>query len=312
MSLSRTQSLRMTAALEDCSTKMDIVRHLLTVQISGEPAAQEKVRLAKLTGDCQYISLQMSTLCLELREKQSFISLLQVVEEEEQKQKADVKTREAKIELKYREQALQMQMEAFQIKTDKLKDMERLCRDMEKQHKEQLSKIANKKKTEERSAELQLQLRQKETCHAEKLLEDRLELLQKQLKEEIMLHQKSEKFLQNQHEELKQLLDKWEQRTKQMLQEKERQLNTVCCKKTLNFDKLMERKRQLKEMEQVVMEDREEQKKLLQKQKEVRAATKLQAWWRGWMVRRGLGSFKKAEENKKGTAKKEGKKKKKK
>lgn len=39
----------------------------------------------------------------------------------------------------------------------------------------------------------------------------------------------------------------------------------------------------------------------------------LQAWWRGCMVRRGLGSFKKAEEGKKGKkGKKEGKKKKKK
>lgn len=39
----------------------------------------------------------------------------------------------------------------------------------------------------------------------------------------------------------------------------------------------------------------------------------LQAWWRGCMVRRGIGSFKKAEEDKKGKKKKkEGKKKKKK
>ncbi|XP_023127270.1 dynein regulatory complex protein 9 isoform X2 [Amphiprion ocellaris] len=265
MSLSRTQSLRMAAALQDCSSKLDIVR--LKMQLSREPAAQEKVRLAKLTRDCQYVSLQMSKLCLELEEKQSFISLLQAVEEE-QKQKADVKRREAKTELKYRVQALQTQPEELQIKTDKLKDMDCLCRDMKKRHKEQ-SKIADKKKAEERTAELQLQLRQKETCQAEKLLEDQLELLQKQLKEEIMFHQESEKFLQNQHEELKQLLDEWEQRTKRMLQEKEKQLNTVCCKKTLNFDRLMEMKRQFKEMEQVAMEDREEQKKLLQKQEEI-------------------------------------------
>ncbi len=88
-------------------------------------------------------------------------------------------------------------------------------------------------------------------------------------------------------------------------------------------------------MERVVKEDREEQEKL---QAEARAATKvstpnqnshqnklcgynsdlalwpltlqLQAWWKGCLVRQGIGSFRKAEEAKKGK-RKEGKKKKK-
>lgn len=88
----------------------------------------------------------------------------------------------------------------------------------------------------------------------------------------------------------------------------------------------------------MVKEDREEQEKLRQHQEEARAATKvtackgftillssilisnfktltmqLQACWRGCMVRRGLGSFKKADEGKKsqkGKKTKDGKKKK--
>ncbi|XP_008290621.1 dynein regulatory complex protein 9, partial [Stegastes partitus] len=309
MSLSRSQSLRMAAALEDYSPKLDKVGDDLTEQISTEPAAHEKVRLAKLSRDCQYVSLQMSTLCLELEEEQSFSSLLQAVEEEGQKQKAEVKKREAKMELVCRAQTLQRKQEEFQLKTEKLKDVNECCRDLMKQHKE-IRKITNIMKNKDRNIELQLQLqlRQKETHQAEKLLEDQLELLHKQLTGEMGLHQETEIFLQNQHKELQQLLDEWEQRTKEMLHKTEKQLNTVCCKKTLNFDRLMELKRQFTEMEQVIMEDREEQKKLLQKQEEVRAATKLQAWWRGCMVRRGLGCFKKAEENKKGKKKKEGQK----
>lgn len=84
-------------------------------------------------------------------------------------------------------------------------------------------------------------------------------------------------------------------------------------------------------MEQVVMEDIKKEER---QQAEVRAATKvttqsehtgagfycppcltlgwsyvqLQAWWRGCMVRRGMGAFKKPEEKK--TKKKKGKKKK--
>ncbi|XP_045901109.1 dynein regulatory complex protein 9 [Micropterus dolomieu] len=315
MSLSRIQSLRLAAVLEDCSDQLDILGHTLTVQIRREQdtaAAQEKARLTKLRRDCQYISQQIFKLHLELEEKQSFHSLQQVVEEEEQKKMTENMKREAKRELEQRKQTVQRQQEEFQQKTEKLADMYMLAKDLKFQLNEQSSKIANKKKIVEKNIELQLQQTQKETSQTEKLLEDQLELMQKQLKEETRIHEKSKAFLQNQHEELQQQLQQWQQRTKQMLQEMEQQLNSVRCKRTVNLDRLTEMRRKFREMEQVVMEDRAEQEKLRQQQAEARAATKLQAWWRGCMVRRGLGSFKKPEDVKKGKKKKEGKKKKKK
>ncbi|XP_044064010.1 dynein regulatory complex protein 9 isoform X2 [Siniperca chuatsi] len=293
MSLSRIQSLRLAAALEDCSDQLDILGHTLTVQISRErdtAAAQEKARLTKLRRDCQYISQQVFKLHLELEEKQSFSSLQQAVEEAGQKKKAENMRREAKRELAQRRQTVQRQQEEHQRKTEKLKDMYWLAKGLKHQLNEESSKIATKKK----------------------IVEKNTKLLQKQLKEETRVHEKSKTFLQNQHKELQQQLQQWQQRTKQMLQEKEQQLNSVRCKRTVNLDRLVEMRRKFKEMEQVVMEDREEQEKLCQQQAEARAATKLQAWWRGCMVRRGLGSFKKAEVVKKGKKKKEGKKKKKK
>ncbi|CAK6970076.1 dynein regulatory complex protein 9 [Scomber scombrus] len=311
MSLSRIQSLRLAAVLEDCSDQLDILGHALTVQISRERSsaqAQEEARMNKLKRDSKYVSQLVSKLHLELEEKQSFSCLLQVVEEEERKKMAEHMKREAKRELDCRQQNLQRQKVELEQKTETLKELNKELR-----HKlnEQPAKIEKKKKLEEKNNQLQLQKTQKETNKAEKLLEDQLELRKKQLKEEMRVHEESTKFLQNRHEELQQLLQHWQERTKQMLQEKEQQLNNVRCKRTVILDKLMEMRRKYREMEQVVVEDREEQEKLRQKQAEVRAATKLQAWWRGCMVRRGLGSYKKAEEGKKGKKKKEGKKKKK-
>nr|XP_046256498.1 dynein regulatory complex protein 9 isoform X1 [Scatophagus argus] len=315
MSLSRIQSLRLAAVLEDCSDQLDILEHTLIVQISrerGPAAAQEKARLTKLREDCHYISHQVSMLHLELEEKQSFSSLQQVVEDEEQKKKAEKMRREATRELEQRKQNVQRQQEEFKQKTEKLQDMDELVKDIMHQLNEQSSKIVSKKRILEKNIELQLLQTQEESRQAKKLLEDQLEVLRKQLKEESRVHEESEKFLQNRHKELQQQLQQWQKRTKQMLQEKEQQLNSVCCKRTVNLDRLTEMRRKFREMEQVVMEDREEQEKLHQQQAEARAATKLQAWWRGCMVRRGLGSFKKAEEDKKGKKKKEGKRKKKK
>lgn len=88
----------------------------------------------------------------------------------------------------------------------------------------------------------------------------------------------------------------------QMLEEKEQQLNSLSCKRTVTWDKLSEMRRkvsrtqrrysscsarvtsnqmhgllyvQFRELEQVVMEDREEQEKLRQEQERARAVTKV-------------------------------------
>lgn len=71
---------------------------------------------------------------------------------------------------------------------------------------------------------------------------------------------------------------------------------------------------QYAEYEQVVVEDRIEKEKIRRKVEqeaiELKAGIKLQAWWRGVMVRKGLGPYKKGKK-KKGKGKKSGKKKKK-
>ncbi|XP_029958257.1 dynein regulatory complex protein 9 [Salarias fasciatus] len=303
MSLPHTQSLRSAAVVEDCVLQLDILGHALEVQISrqkGPAAAQEKARLSKMKKDCESISLQMSKLHLELEEKHSFDSLRNVVDKKEQHKKDEEKKRELMEELEQRRKHL-----------------------LEKEAEEQARKVSEKlsassrqkgqslesKQDLKKNIELQLLAEEKATARAEELLQDQLDLLYKKLKEEMTVHEESEKFLQDQHEELQQQLQKWQQLTKQIQQEKKEQLISVWGKKTLGFNRLMETKGRFRVMEQVVMEDREEQEKLRQQHAKVRAATKLQAWWRGCMVRRGLGGFK-TDASKKGK-KKEGKKKKK-
>ncbi|XP_029361212.1 dynein regulatory complex protein 9-like [Echeneis naucrates] len=315
MCLSQLQSVRLAAVLEDCSDQLAILRHTLTVQMSrerGAPAAQERARLAKLRRDCQYIWQQIFNLHLELDEKQSFRSILHLVEEVEQKKEAEKMRREAKRQLEIRQQTLRTQQDEFKEKIKQLKELNQVTNNLKQQMNEQSLQIADRQKLMEEDTELQLHLTQKKTRKTEKLLEDQRELLEKQLKVEASAHEASQKFLQNQHKELQQQLQLWQQRTKQMLQEKEQQLNNVRCKRTVNLDKLSHMRRKFREMEQVVMEDREEQEKLCIQQAEARAATKLQAWWKGCMVRRGLGSFKKTQDNKKGKKKKDVKKEKKK
>ncbi|XP_068590726.1 dynein regulatory complex protein 9 isoform X2 [Cebidichthys violaceus] len=310
MSLSRIQSLGLAAVLEDCSVQLDILGLRLAVQTDrerGPAAAQENARLTKLRRDCQYISQQVFKLHSELEEKQSISSLLQVVEEEEQKKRAGDMRRQAEAELKQRYQTLDRQKDEIRQKIETLEDIHRQTREVNFQLTEQPDRMARNKKLEEASVALQLQEVQRKNSQTEEQLEEQRKKVQLQLMEERKVHEKSKTFLQNRHEELQQQLQQWQQRTTQMQQEKEQQLNSVCCKRTVNLDRLTEMRRKFREMELVVMEDKEEQEKLRQQQAEARAATKLQAWWRGCMVRRGLGVFKKADD-KKGKKKKKKKK----
>ncbi|XP_006794834.1 dynein regulatory complex protein 9 [Neolamprologus brichardi] len=305
MCLSRIQSLRLVAVLEDCSHQLEILGHILTMRIRRERPAQEKAKLRKLTRDCEYISQLMSKLHLELEDKQCFSSLLQAVEEVEQRRRDTNMKREEMKQVGKRRQTLLKQQEELQQKTLKLQVIHH-----EANKKDHLLKMRIKENTKENDTGLQLRKIQSETSQAEALLEGQLELLKKQLKEEVRVYKESQKFLLRQHEELQQLLHELQKHTEQMVQEKSKQLHNMCFKKDLNLDRLEDMKMKFKEMEQMVMEDREEQEKLHQQQARIRAATKLQAWWRGCIVRRGLCGFKKAKKGKKGN-KKERKKKKK-
>ncbi|KAM3615165.1 uncharacterized protein V6R79_024359 [Siganus canaliculatus] len=305
MSLSRSQSLRVAAVLEDCSDQLDILGYALAVLIThGQETAmqeQETARVTKLKTDCQGISRQVSKLRLELKEKQTLSSLQEMEEDMEQKKKAENMKREAKKEQDQRRETLQRR-EEIQQKTKQVQDMAVITHNLEDELTTQAVQVIMKKNAHENI------LQQVE--QTEKNLESQQELLHKQLEDEKIIHKDFDKFLQSKHKELLQLLQQLEQHTQQILEEKKQNLNSVSCKLTVIRDQLMQMREKFREMEQVVIEDREEQEELYQLEAKKRAAVKVQIWWRGCMLRLGLGHFKKDEEGKKGKKKKEGKKKK--
>ncbi|XP_037310457.2 dynein regulatory complex protein 9 [Pungitius pungitius] len=310
MCLSRVQSLAVAAVLEDCSDELDVLGLAVALRADKErgPAkAQEKARLTNLRRDCQSISQQVLKLSSELEEKQSFSTLLATLEEVKQEREAKDMKRQTKTQLTQRITTLRRQQAELQQKDCALKETSMLAERLQEQLNDQTIRENTKKILEEKSLALQLEQVLSNNSKAEKQLEDQREMVQIQLTEEKQVHEKSVIFLQNRQKELQLLQQQWKGRTMNMLQEKKKEVASVCCRRTLNVDKLAEMRRKIREMEQVVMEDREEQEKLRQQQMEARAATKVQKWWRGCMARRGLGSFKKADD-KKGEKKKRKKK----
>ncbi|XP_068614798.1 dynein regulatory complex protein 9 [Brachionichthys hirsutus] len=298
MSLSYIESVLMAAVLEDCSDQLSILGHTLT----------ERIDCSRERADLQYISQHISKLYLELQEKQSFSSLQQTLTEEKQKQKSLITERDEKRELELKHHTLNSLHEEAQQKIEKLQDMDHLIKELKHQLNEESTKFASSERIEKSYEEMQVQEARNQSLQAEKLLSDQVELRHQQLEDTNRCQEMVMIFLHNQHEKFQQELQQWQQQAEQMPRQKQQQLNNVLCKRTVIADRLQDTKEKIRDMEQMVMEDREEQEKLRQLQVKASAATKLQAWWRGCMVRRGLGSFKK-KEIKKGK-KKKGKKKK--
>uniref|UniRef100_A0A096LQ26 Dynein regulatory complex protein 9 n=1 Tax=Poecilia formosa TaxID=48698 RepID=A0A096LQ26_POEFO len=289
--LSKIQSLRTVAALEDCAHQLDLLGHSLSVQISrerGSTSTQEKDRLVQLKADCQFICHHVTKLCFELEDTQSFESIPQAMEEDEAQKACISPPREEEKMRKEREQALLIQQQEIEDKKDQIHTNSTSSASLCKK-----SSLRNTKKSKTTILSTQMA---KESWRKAQLM-DQLELLQKQMEEEARFHEETVKFLQTQYEEFQQRLHKWKQQTKKMQQEKQSKLDNLGCKRTLNTDKLMEMRRMFKEMERVVLEDKKEQELKRQQEEEAKAATTIQAYWRGTMVRRGLGPFKKLDKN---------------
>ncbi|XP_061800649.1 dynein regulatory complex protein 9 isoform X1 [Nerophis lumbriciformis] len=314
MYLSQIQSFRLAAVLEECSDQLDILEHALTIQIHRECSTEERqAKVKKVKRDCHYISQQVSKLQGELEEKQSFSCLLQVVHGQDQEKNAESSKREAKKEMEKRRRTLPKQQAELQQKANQMKELQTLYEDVKDRLHRLNESNAERKSLEERNIEQQLQKTQNEMREAEKRLEDQVQVLNDQLKLQERIHEESIKFLKKQHQELQDQLRQWQECTEQNMQEKEQHLTSTRYRRATNLEKLTAMQKKYSEMEEVVKEEWEEQERLRQLELRKIASIKVQAWWRGCMVRKGFGIYRKVEDKKgKKKKKKEGKKKKKK
>ncbi|XP_034021203.1 dynein regulatory complex protein 9 [Thalassophryne amazonica] len=162
----------------------------------------------------------------------------------------------------------------------------------------------------QKHADLQLQQTEKQNTGTEWRLKDQIQQVQEKLQLEVRVHEESKNWLHHQHKELQQQFEWWQLHFDQISQEKQQQVDERQRELTQNSDRLTQLKRKFRDMEQVVLKSRQQKemlrRQLERQQEEITAVTMIQAWWRGCMVRRGLGPFKKGTKSKDG--KKKGKK----
>ncbi|XP_010901596.1 dynein regulatory complex protein 9 isoform X3 [Esox lucius] len=268
--------------------------------------------LAKVQKDRQFVAKVITNVLTELQEKGTYNSLLLAVEEEK-KRKAnlqDIIIREE--EGRQRTKALQRQL--LDIRKEKALQLQRrkeMIAYLKDQLQDMKTKTAREKKYVKNSTELLVYQGQKLNRYSEKQLEDEINLLHKGLEEEKSVHMKMETFLKELQTSLGEKLEVWMERYERDMEDKQQELNNLQHNKANNLSQLQELAKKYRDSELVVIEDRMEKeaihRQLEKEQTEQDAATKIQSWWRGTLVRCGLGPFKKGKKPKAG---KKGKKKK--
>ncbi|XP_039706770.1 dynein regulatory complex protein 9 isoform X1 [Pteropus medius] len=165
--------------------------------------------------------------------------------------------------------------------------------------KDQLQELKAKTNMEnhfmKKNTELQISQTQKKCNKTEELLLEEIEKLRLKTEEENRIHMEIEMFLKKEQQKLEEKLEFWMEKYDKDTEMKQNELNALKSAKASDLTHLQDLARTLREYEQVIIEDRLEKeknrKKLQQDTLELRSIIKLQAWWRGTVVRKEIGSF---------------------
>lgn len=102
-------------------------------------------------------------------------------------------------------------------------------------------------------------------------------------------------FLRKEHQKLEEKLEFWMEKFDKDTEMKQNELNALKSAKASDLAHLQDLARMIREYEQVIIEDRIEKEKnrknVEQALLELKSVIKLQAWWRGTVVRNEIGSF---------------------
>ncbi|XP_072550721.1 dynein regulatory complex protein 9 [Salminus brasiliensis] len=272
-----------------------------THTLEERPLSHDK--LAKVQRDRQFVAEVMGNVLAELQDRGSFHSLVQAVEEEmkSQAQLQDIIIREQ--EGRLRTKVLQRQLlDLRQEKMLELQKRQEWTAHLKDRLQEMKVKTSLEKRYADSSAELLIYQAQKLSTQEEQELEDEIKLLQEKMDEEIRVHLEMESFLKANQTSLGEKLEYWMERYERDMEEKHQELSALKINKTNNLAHLQDLAKKYRESEQVIIEDRLEKENLrlqLEKQQLERdAATKIQSWWRGTLVRKGLVSNKKSKKPK--------------
>jgi hypothetical protein len=269
--------------------------------------------LMKINRDRQFAFEALKPCLDEITADGSFNTLQKSVEEESVRKcrfrVAQQKETNAKRELKDLNRRLAATKKGTETEVHELTEMIAHIKDQIQELKSQTA-IEGRyvKKSAETSIEMNASLRAKEDGE----LQEILDTLKRDIESENRAHTDVKNFLLKKRRQLEDKIEFWMEKYENDTESRTNELTNLKSDKDKDLRTLQELARTFDDYERVVKEDRAEKKRIKDKKErdelERVTSVKIQAWWRGTMVRKGLGEFKKDKGKKGKKGKKGGKK----
>ncbi|NXT02313.1 DRC9 protein, partial [Jacana jacana] len=252
--------------------------------------------LRKIQADRQYASDIITVTMKKMQESGTFNSLIEANEREKEKKSKFhdilIREEEGKKEIKSLEEQLQVVKKETEIELQNRDSMIAFLKD-------QLLEVKAKTNMEsgymKKSTDLQVHQTQKKCSNAENALGEEIQKLRSKSDEEIRVHMEIDNFLRRLHKKVEEQLEHWVDKFENDTDAKEEELDALKALKANNLEMLRQLATECQMFEETIIRDRAkreaEKRRREQDALELKSILKLQAWWRGVMVRRNLGPY---------------------
>ncbi|NXV08030.1 DRC9 protein, partial [Cettia cetti] len=263
-------------------------------------ATRAAQKLKKIYADSQYASDVITVTIKKMEELGTFSSLTDANEREKAKKNKFfdilIRSEKGKKEIK----ALQKQLQDVKTQADKdLQNRDKVIDYLKDKLQERTAKLNTESYYMKKNTDLQNQLTQKKYSSAENALQKEIQNLKSKTDEEIQLHKETENFLMQQYQVVKEKLEYWMEKYNKDTAAKDEELDDLRALKTENLETMQRFAKECLTFHATIIIDRtdKEAKRKLREQEalELKSAVKVQAWWKGTMVRRFLGQYQELE-----------------
>ncbi|XP_059776896.1 dynein regulatory complex protein 9 [Balaenoptera ricei] len=253
--------------------------------------------LKKIQIDRQFFSDVITETMQELQDSGTFTNLLKALgkERENKMHFYNIIAREKN----GRKKIKSLQKQLLNVKRERQAEVQsrhEYIAHLKDQLQEMKAKTSMENRYMKRNTELQISQTQKKCSKTEELLLEEIEKLRLKTEEENRIHAEIEIFLRKEQQKLEEKLEFWMEKFDKDTEMKQNELNALKAAKASDLAHLQELAKTIREYEQVIIEDRIEKentrKKIEQDHLELKSSLKLQAWWRGTVVRKEIGGFK--------------------
>ncbi|NXE39613.1 DRC9 protein, partial [Ptilorrhoa leucosticta] len=257
-------------------------------------------KLRKMYADRQYASDVITVTIKKMEETGTFSTLTDANEREKAKKSKLydilIRSEKGKKEIK----ALQKQLQDVKKQAEKdLQDRDKVIDRLKDKLQEKTAKLNTEGYYMKKNTDLQIQLTQKKCSNAENALEKEIQNLKSITDEEIQLHMETENFLMRQYQKVKEKLEYWMEKYKKDTDAKDEELDDLRALKADNLETMQRFAKECLTFQATIIIDRSDKetkrKQIEQEALELKSALKVQAWWKGTMVRRFLGPYQELE-----------------